>query len=89
MQDFVSIQTLEQRITELVASLAQQAQVIEKLSTELQHQKEVPSPIVVCNHLLLYAIISSQVYSIGVGTCAPPQYFRRGGLTHPIITQLL
>lgn len=45
------IQTLEQRITELVASLAQQAQVIEKLSTELQHQKEVPSTTVVCNHL--------------------------------------
>lgn len=51
MGEVSSIQTLEQRITELVASLAQQAQVIEKLSTELQHQKEVPSTTVVCNHL--------------------------------------
>lgn len=35
------IQALEQRIMELLASLTQQSKFIDKLSAELQHQKEV------------------------------------------------
>lgn len=67
MGEVSSIQTLEQRITELVASLAQQAQVIEKLSTELQHQKEVPSTTVVCNHLK--QSIQQQLLMLSISFC--------------------